>query len=96
MENLAGIDKLVQVLESIRGVQKTSEGFTTRELSAHLQRHREWILENVLRPLLKEGKIVVVQRRDVRTDGVPCLIPAYKLVGDGETKAKAKTPAKKS
>jgi predicted transcriptional regulator len=52
----------------------------TREEIARLMGHCEnWVSKNVLKPLTRDGKLVVGRRRGERSDKVGCWLPVYRV-----------------
>lgn len=84
----------IKVLEEMKAANPGSEGFTTVELASHMNMGREWVIKQVLRPLVDAGKIVSGKRRSTRIDGATCWVSVYRLaegVQSAEMPTKAKT-----
>lgn len=69
-----------ELLEAIRQAtqERNDDGMTSEEIAELLGCTRRLALEK-LKPLQRSGKLSVGRKRDYRLDGVPCLIPVYRI-----------------
>ena len=72
-----------EILEALRQASAPSAeddpGLTRDELAERMGMCPNQISKKVLKPLAKQGKLIVGRRRSYRSDGVPCLLPVYRV-----------------
>jgi hypothetical protein len=71
-----------ELLEALRAaIAPTAEddpGLTRREIAERMGHSENWVSANVLRPLTKQGKLIVGRRRGERVDAVACWLTVYR------------------
>lgn len=72
-----------EILDALReAAAPTSEddaGLTRAEIADRMGHSENWVSANVLKPLGKQGRLVVGKRKGVRIDGVACWLVVYRV-----------------
>ena len=89
--NLINYSEWVAEIERLRNERPETRGLTADELAEQYGMSKKRVLETVLAPLVKQGRIVVTRRKTYRSDGTVCWKPEYavRAVGTEVSNAKA-------
>lgn len=72
-----------ELLEALRNAvaptRDDDPGFTRLEIAESMGHSENWVSDRVLKPLIKQGRLRVGRRKGVRTDGVSCWLPVYRV-----------------
>jgi predicted transcriptional regulator len=72
--------ELLEALRAAIAPTRDDDPGLTREEIANLMGHTEnWASKNILKPLAKSGKLIVGRRKSLRSDGVGCWLPVYRV-----------------
>jgi hypothetical protein len=65
-----------EILDALRTASAPTHdddcGFTRAEIAENMGHSENWVSDNVLKPLSKQGKLVVGRRKSTRVDGIGC------------------------
>jgi hypothetical protein len=72
-----------ELLEALRAASaptvEDDPGLTRAEMATLMGHSENWVSLRVLKPLAKSNRLIVGHRRGLRTDGVACVLPVYRV-----------------
>ena len=75
--SLINYSEWVAEVERLRNERPETRGLTADELAEQYGMSKKRVLETVLAPLVKQGRIIVTKRKTYRSDGTVCWKPEY-------------------